>query len=73
MTFVTSHIELDVAHTKFNAHFLSRLIDDDPLRLPLLVAAGAAALGAFADHLTECWDSGPLARPTVSGYQRLTS
>ncbi len=58
MTFVTSHIELDVAHTRFNAHFLGRLIDDDPQRLPPLVAAGAAALGAFADHLTECWDLG---------------
>jgi hypothetical protein len=72
MTFVTSHIELDVAHTKFNAHFLSRLIDDDPRRLRPLVAAGAAALGAFADHLTECWDLG-LSLAKRSQDQCLTS
>ena len=58
MTFVTSHIEFDVGHTKFNAHFLGDLIDEDPRRLAPLVAAGAEALEAFADHLTECWELG---------------
>jgi hypothetical protein len=58
MTFVTSHIEFDVGHTKFNAHFLGSLIEADPRRLPSLAAAGAAALDAFGDHLTECWELG---------------
>jgi hypothetical protein len=58
MTFVTSHIKFDVGHTKFNAHFLTTLIDDDLGRLPSLAAAGGAALDAFADHLTECWQLG---------------
>jgi hypothetical protein len=58
MTFVTSHIEFDVGHTAFNAHFLDNLIRDDPRRLPPLLAAGAAALDAFGDHLTECWELG---------------
>jgi hypothetical protein len=58
MTFVTSHVEFDVGHTKFNAHCLGSLMRDDPRRLPALVAAGAAVLAAFGDHLTECWDRG---------------
>jgi hypothetical protein len=58
MTFVTSHVEFDVGHTKFNARFLGNLMRDDPRRLPALVAAGAAVLAAFGDHLTECWDRG---------------
>ena len=54
MSFVTSHVEFDVGHTKFNAHVLGQLLADDPTRLGPLVAAGSAVLGAFADHLTEC-------------------
>jgi hypothetical protein len=54
MTFATSHVEFDVGHTKFNAHFLANLIAQDSTRLGPLAAAGAAALDAFADHLTEC-------------------
>ena len=58
MTFVTSHVEFDVGHTKFNAHFLSNLIAHDSKRLTPLASAGAEVLDAFADHLTECWDMG---------------
>jgi hypothetical protein len=58
MTFVTSHVEFDVGHTKFNAHFLGNLIAQDPARVAPLVAAGSAVLEAFADHLTECWELG---------------
>jgi hypothetical protein len=58
MTFVTSHVEFDVGHTKFNAHVLAGLIAEDQRRLPALAAAGSAALQAFSDHLTECWDLG---------------
>jgi hypothetical protein len=54
MSFATSHIEFDVGHTKFNAHFLGRMIADSADRLAPLVKAGAAALDAFGEHLTEC-------------------
>lgn len=55
MSFVTSHVEFDVGHTKFNSHFLGNLILEDPSRLASLAAAGADALDAFSDHLAECW------------------
>ena len=58
MSFVTSHIEFDVGHTKFNAHYLGNLIAENPRWLSPLVVAGSAALEAFGDHLTECWDLG---------------
>ncbi len=55
MSFVTSHVEFDVGHTKFNSHFLGNLILENPSRLAPLVAAGANALDSFAEHLSECW------------------
>jgi hypothetical protein len=54
MSFVTSHVEFDVGHTKFNTHFLGNLILEEPGRLAPLAAAGAQALDAYADHLQEC-------------------
>ena len=53
MSFVTSHVEFDVGHTKFNSHFLGNLILEDPSRLAPLAEASARALDAFSDHLTE--------------------
>jgi hypothetical protein len=53
MSFVTSHVEFDVGHTKFNTHFLGNLILEDPSRLAPLAEAGALALDTFSDHLTE--------------------
>jgi hypothetical protein len=55
LSFVTSHVEFDVGHTKFNSHFLDNLIAEDPSRLVPLAEVGADALDAFSDHLTECW------------------
>ncbi len=55
MSFVTSHVEFDVGHTKFNAHFLGNLIAEDRSRLTPLAGIGAETLDAFSDHLTECW------------------
>jgi hypothetical protein len=55
MSFVTSHVEFDVGHTKFNSHFLGNMIFEDPSRLAPLAAAGEAALDAFSEHLDECW------------------
>jgi hypothetical protein len=54
LSFVTEHIDLDIGHTKFNALQLSRLIDMLPEGLPSLVAAGGAALDAYAQFLTDC-------------------
>jgi len=54
LSFVTEHIDLDVGHTEFNAHQLSKLIDLIPESLASLVAAGSAALDAYAQFLTDC-------------------
>jgi hypothetical protein len=54
LSFVTEHIDLDIGHTKFNAQELAKLIDLIPDSLPALVAAGSAALEAYAQFLTDC-------------------
>src|ERR1700722_17716172 len=54
LSFVTEHIDLDIGHTKFNAQELAKLIDLIPDSLPALVAAGSAALDAYAQFLTDC-------------------
>src|SRR6202035_2097029 len=45
---------LDIGHTHFNAQQLSKLMDLVPESLPSLVAAGSAALDAYAQFLTDC-------------------
>jgi Acetyltransferase (GNAT) domain len=54
LSFVTEHIDLDIGHTHFNAQQLSKFIDLFPESLPSLVAAGSAALDAYAQFLTDC-------------------
>jgi hypothetical protein len=54
LRFVTEHIDLDIGHTHFNAQQLSKLIDLLPECFPSLVAAGEAALDAYAQFLTDC-------------------
>ncbi len=54
LSFVTQHVDLDVGHTKFNARELGKLIELDPTCLPALVAAGTAALDAYAQFLADC-------------------
>jgi hypothetical protein len=54
LSFVTEHIDLDIEHTKFNARELASLIDRNPESLPALVAAGSAALDAYAQFLADC-------------------
>jgi hypothetical protein len=54
LSFVTEHIELDIGHTQFNARELAKLIHRIPESLPALVAAGSAALDAYAQFLTDC-------------------
>lgn len=54
LSFVSAHIELDVGHTHFNERELAKLIDSTPESLPALVAAGTAALDAYAKFLSDC-------------------
>jgi hypothetical protein len=54
LSFVTEHIDLDVAHTQFNTRELAELIRQFPESLPALVAAGSAALGAYEQFLSDC-------------------
>jgi hypothetical protein len=54
LSFVSAHIDLDVGHTHFNERELAKLIDSTPESLPALVAAGTAALGAYAAFLRDC-------------------
>jgi hypothetical protein len=54
LSFVSAHIELDVGHTHFNERELANLIDSTPESLPALVAAGTAALDAYAEFLSDC-------------------
>jgi hypothetical protein len=54
LSFVTEHIDLDIGHTHFNAQQLSKFIAQVPESLPHLVAAGGAALDAYAQFLSDC-------------------
>lgn len=54
LSFVSEHIDLDVGHTYFNERELAKLIDSTPESLPALVAAGTAALDAYAEFLSDC-------------------
>jgi len=54
LSFVSAHIDLDVGHTHFNERELAKLIDSTPGSLPALVAAGIAALDAYAQFLSDC-------------------
>jgi|SRR5579859_5213522 len=54
LSFVSAHIDLDIGHTHFNERELAKLIDSTPESLPALVAAGTAALDAYAAFLSDC-------------------
>ena len=53
LSFVTSHIRLDVAHTKSNAWAMAE-VSKIPGSLPVLAAAGSAILDAYAEYLADC-------------------
>jgi hypothetical protein len=54
LSFLRDHVELDVAHTKFNQSQLSRLLAEHPAFLTGLVAAGSRALDAYDRFLGDC-------------------
>jgi hypothetical protein len=56
LSFVEDHVALDVGHTKFNAAQLGRLLGEHPEFLDALVAAGSAALDAYAAFFEDCID-----------------
>jgi hypothetical protein len=54
LRFLTDHVELDIGHTKFNVRELEKFIVHHPTWVSVLVAAGSAALDAYAQFLTDC-------------------
>ena len=54
ITFVTSHVELDVGHTAFNNKLIGKLLDARPDALEMLVETGANALQIYMDFLDDC-------------------
>jgi hypothetical protein len=54
LSFLTDHVELDVGHTQFNARELEKFLSRHPTCVSTLVAAGSAALEAYAQFLTDC-------------------
>jgi hypothetical protein len=54
LSFMTKHIALDAAHTKFNAKALAAVIAQAPESMPALVSAGSLALDAYAEFLDDC-------------------
>jgi len=54
LSFVTSHIQLDEAHTKTNAWAMAEVCREIPASVPVLAAAGAAVLDAYTEYLDDC-------------------
>jgi hypothetical protein len=54
LSFVTSHIQLDVAHTRSNAWAMAEVSREVPGSVPVLAAAGTAILDAYAEYLGDC-------------------
>jgi hypothetical protein len=54
LSFLREHVELDVGNTHFNRIQLNQLLMDNPAYVRPLVAAGSAALDAYAVFLGDC-------------------
>jgi len=54
LSFLVDHVEIDVAHTKFNRKALSGFLNEQPQILPQLVDAGIKALITYGNFLSEC-------------------
>jgi hypothetical protein len=54
LSFVTSHIHFDVAHTKTNAWAMAEVCREVPGSTPVLAAAGAAILDGYGEYLEDC-------------------
>jgi pyrroloquinoline quinone (PQQ) biosynthesis protein C len=56
LSFLKEHVALDIGHTALNEAMLSRLLNQRPEALDLLVRAGKRALSAYAQFLQDCVD-----------------
>jgi hypothetical protein len=71
LSFLAEHIEVDQGHTLFNERQLEKLLTEHASFVDPLVRAGAAALEAYGNFLTECLEvaegevssTGPTRRP----------
>lgn len=54
LSFLTDHVTLDVAHTKFNRRQMAAFLDARPDALDALVDAGTAALDAYRAFVADC-------------------
>jgi hypothetical protein len=63
LSFLEEHVAVDAGHTKFNAAQLDRLLQGHPKFLSALVAAGSAALSAYAAFLQDCAAAARTLRP----------
>jgi hypothetical protein len=54
LSFLKEHITLDVAHSRFNEHQLGKFLEQNPHSASALIAAGSAALDAYAGFLHDC-------------------
>lgn len=54
LTFLKDHVELDVGHTEFNRRQLEAILTDHPECVGPIGEAGAAALHAYRQFLTDC-------------------
>lgn len=66
LSFLEDHVELDVGHTRFNANQIERVLARSPELLPGLVAAGGAALDAYAAFLDDCARLAESAEPAAA-------
>ena len=53
-TFLTEHVAIDGAHTRFNRRQIARLLLDCPETLDALVDVGAAALQIYGQFIDDC-------------------
>lgn len=54
LSFLTDHVTLDVAHTKFNRHQMAVFLAERPDALDSLIAAGVEALDAYRAFVGDC-------------------
>lgn len=64
LSFLKEHVALDIGHTALNEAMLSRLLNQHPEAMALLVRTGMRALSAYAQFLQDCVDhAAETARP----------
>ena len=57
LTFIKEHVEVDVGHTEFNRRQLIQVLGEHPEFSAPLGEAGAKALEAYRQFMTDCLDA----------------